>query len=69
MTFLYKNSLFFLFMLLIEETNAAEHYGRIKFDLYKDDICLAQRRHLLLRYHNLDLHSYGQLFVIVFVTF
>ena len=25
---------------LIEETNAAEHYERTKFDLYKDDICL-----------------------------
>ena len=23
---------------LIEETNAAEHYERTKFDLYKDDI-------------------------------
>ena len=27
--------------LLIEETNAAEHYERTKFDLYKDDICLS----------------------------
>jgi hypothetical protein len=25
---------------LIEETNAAKHYERTKFDLYKDDICL-----------------------------
>ena len=25
---------------MIEETNAAEHYERTKFDLYKDDICL-----------------------------
>ena len=27
-------------MLLIEETKAAEHYERTKFDSYKDDICL-----------------------------
>ena len=27
-------------MLLIDETNAAKHYERTKFDLYKDDICL-----------------------------
>ena len=40
-TFLIKNSLFLLLMLLIEETNAAEHYERTKFDLYKEDICLA----------------------------
>ena len=26
---------------MIEETNAAEHYERTKFDLYKDDICLS----------------------------
>ena len=41
MTFLSKNSLFLLFMLLIDwlkKTNAAEHYERKKFDLYKDDI-------------------------------
>ena len=25
---------------LIEETNAAEHYERTKFDIYKDDTCL-----------------------------
>jgi hypothetical protein len=25
---------------LIEERNAAEHFERTKFDLYKDDICL-----------------------------
>ena len=24
----------------MEETNAAEHYERTKFDLYDDDICL-----------------------------
>ena len=40
MTFLIKNSPPLLFMLLIEETNATEHYERTKFDLYKDDICL-----------------------------
>ena len=40
MTFLIKNSPFLLFMLLIEKTNAAEHYERTKFYLYKDDICL-----------------------------
>ena len=39
MTFLIKNLIFLLFMLLIEETNAAEYYERTKFDLYKDDIC------------------------------
>ena len=37
--FLFNNSLFLLLMLLIEETNAAEHYERTKFDLKKDDIC------------------------------
>ena len=31
---------FCLCYLLIEETNAAKHYERTKFDLYKDDICL-----------------------------
>ena len=41
MTFLSKNNIFFcLCYWLIEETNAAEHYERTKFDLYKDDICL-----------------------------
>ena len=40
MTFLIKNSPFLLFLLLIEETNAAEYYERTKFDLYKDDNCL-----------------------------
>ena len=40
MTFLIKNLPFLLFMLLIEETNAADHYEITKFDLYKDDICL-----------------------------
>ena len=41
MTFFIKNSLFLLFILFIdEETNAAEHYERTPFDLYKDDICL-----------------------------
>ena len=55
MNFLFKNSLFFLFMLLIE-TNAAEHYERTKFDIYKDNICF-----------NLNLSSYGHLFVLVFV--
>ena len=25
---------------MIKETNAAEHYERTKFDVYKDDICL-----------------------------
>ena len=65
--FYFKNHLFFcLCYWLIEETNAAEHYERTKFDIYKDDICLAQRQHLLFRYHNLDLRSYGQLFVLVF---
>ena len=39
MTFLFKNYLFLLFMLLIDwETNAAEHYEKTRFDLYKDDI-------------------------------
>ena len=55
-TFLFKNSLIILFMLLIKETNAAKHYQRTKFDLYKDDICF-----------NLNLRSYGQLFVLVFI--
>ena len=27
-------------LLMIEETNVAEHYERTKFDLYKDDICI-----------------------------
>ena len=39
----HKSKIYFffcLFYLLIEETNAAEHYERAKFDLYKDDICL-----------------------------
>ena len=41
MTFLIKNLLFLLFMLLIDLRNkSAEHYERTKFDLYKDDICL-----------------------------
>ena len=40
MTFSIKNSPFLLFMLLIEKTNAAEHYEKTKFDLYKDDISL-----------------------------
>ena len=39
-TLLFKNSLFLLFVLLIEETNAAEHYERIKILLYNDDTCL-----------------------------
>ena len=30
---------FYLCYWLIEETNAAEHYERTKFDLYKDKIC------------------------------
>ena len=41
MTLLIKNSPFLLFMLLIDlKKNAAEHYERTKFDLYKNDICL-----------------------------
>jgi hypothetical protein len=41
MTFLFKNNFIFsLFYSLIKETNAAEHYERTKFDLYKDDLCL-----------------------------
>ena len=40
--FYFKNHLFLcLCYWLIEETNAAEHYERAKFDLYKDDICLS----------------------------
>ena len=49
------NFFFCLCYWLIEETNAAEHYERTKFDLFKDDICV-----------NLNLRSYGQLFVLVF---
>ena len=41
---------------MIEETNAAEHYERTKFDYI-------QREHL--PYFNLNLRSYGQLFVLV----
>ena len=34
---------YLLFVLLIEETDAAEQYERTKFGLYKDDICFVQR--------------------------
>jgi hypothetical protein len=44
---------------LIEETNAAEHYERTKFDLYKDDICLVLTLTYIL---------YGQLFVLVLLN-
>ena len=57
MTFLFKNLLFFcLFYWLIEETNAAKHYERTKFD--KNFPCF-----------NLNLRYYGQLFVLVFKGF
>ena len=42
---------------LVEETNAAEHYERTKFDLYNDDIYLV--------FTLIKLPSYGQLFVLV----
>ena len=48
------NFFFCICYCMIEETNAAEHYERTKFNLYKDDICF-----------NLNLCSYGQLFVLV----
>ena len=45
-------------MLLIEETNAADHYEITKFDLYKDDICLV----LTLTYVLMD--NFLSLFII-----
>ena len=56
---------------LIEETNAAEHYERKKFDLCKDDIYLAQRQicfvqRLQLPSFNLNLRSYGQFLSLFF---
>ena len=61
MTFLIKNSPFLLFMLLfIDGLNAADHYEITKFDLYKDNICL-----VYLSCFDLNLRSYGQLFVLV----
>ena len=53
--FYLKIHLFFCLCYWLIEINAAEHYERTKFDLYKDDI-----------YFNLNLFSYGQLFVLVF---
>ena len=52
MIFLIENTPFLLFMLLIDwkKTNAAEHYERTMFDLYKDDICLV----LTLTYFLMD---------------
>ena len=62
MTFLNKNSPFLLFMLLIEEANAAEHYERTKFDLYKDDICLVLTLTYVLMDNFLSLFNWILLF-------
>ena len=49
---------------LIEETNAADYYERTKFDLNTKTTIALQRRYLPC--FNLNLRSYGQLFVLVF---
>ena len=59
MTFLIKNSAFLLFMLLIDSKNKS------RWTLWKNKVWLIQRRHLLC--FDLNLHSYGQHFVLVFV--
>ena len=59
MTFLITNFIFSsVCYLLIEETNAAEHYERTKFELYKDNICLVLTLTYVLK---------GQLFVLIFL--
>ena len=57
MTFLIKNELFLLFMLLINWRN------KCRWTLWKNKVWLIQRRHLPC--FNLNLRSYGQLFVLV----
>ena len=58
MTFLIKNSLFLLFMLLINWGN------QCRWTLWKNKVWLIQRQHLPC--FNLNLRSYRQLFVLVF---
>ena len=59
MTFLIKNSPFLLFMLLIDWRN------KCRWKLGKNKVWLIQRRHLPC--FGLNLRSYGQLFVLVFI--
>ena len=58
MTFMIKNSPFLLFMLLIDWRN------KCRWRLWKNKVWLIQRQHML--YFDLNLRSYGQLFVLVF---
>ena len=61
MTFLIKNSPSLLFMLLIDWKN------KCRWTLWKNKVWLIQRRHLPC--FDLNLHSYGQLFIFFFYIF